>query len=312
MKLADLVAEYVTYKRALGMRFDTDATSLAYFCRQLGDISVASVTVDHVRIYLDGDNPVSSSWIRKRTSLVGLFRFALARRYCCTSPLPRYSPKLPPPLVPYIYSQAELKCLLDVTPKLCTPQASIDALVLRTLVLLLYGACLRLGEARRLTIKDVDLENAVLHVRETKFYKSRLVPLNMQLNTALQQYVSQRDLQFPREPDGPFLCSREGLQLIESTLQGIFRRQCVLANVQRQRDTRYQPRLHDLRHTGAVHRLIAWYRSGADLQRLLPQLATYLGHINLAATQRYLTLTPDLLHEASLRFNTYVMEAHHE
>jgi integrase len=70
--------------------------------------------------------------------------------------------------------------------------------------------------------------------------------------------------------------------------------------------------LHDLRHSGAVHRLIAWYRSGADLQLLLPQLSTYLGHIDLAATQRYLTLTPDLLNEASKRFESYALEKHYE
>jgi len=75
--------------------------------------------------------------------------------------------------------------------------------------------------------------------------------------------------------------------------------------VQRQDLCRYQPRLHDLRHTAAVHRLIAWYRSGEDLQVLLPRLVTYLGHVNLAATQHYLTLTPDLLNEASTRFGRY-------
>lgn len=312
MKLTDLVAEYVTYKRALGMRFNTDAQSLALCCRRLGDVDVESVTVDQVQTYLDGDNPVSSAWRRKRTSLSGLFRFALAREYISASPLPRYSPKLPPPLVPYIYSQVELKRLLDVTPILCTRQVLVDAHVMRTLILLLYGACLRHGEALRLTTKDVDLDQAVLHIRDTKFYKSRLVPLNTQLNRVLKQYMEQRDLKFAREKDGPFFCYRDGRPLIQSTMQAIFRRQCALANIERPRNTRYQPRLHDLRHTGVVHRLIAWYRGGANLQILLPQLATYLGHINLSATQHYLTLTPELLHEASMRFETYAMEAHHD
>jgi integrase len=312
MKLADLVAEYVTYKRALGMRFDTDAKALALFCRRLGDVHVESVTVDQVQTFLDGGIAVSSAWVRKRTTLVGLFRFALARGYSSASPLPCYRPKLPPPLVPYIYSQAELKRLLNVTSRLCTPQVLVDAHVMRTLILLLYGACLRHGEAVRLTLRDVDLEQAVLYIRDTKFYKSRLVPLNPQLNTVLKQYVEQRDLKFLREPDGPFFCYRDGRPLIQSTMQWTFRRQCILANLQRPENSRYQPRLHDLRHTGAVHRLIAWYRSGANLQLLLPQLATYLGHINLSATQHYLTLTPELLHEASRRFESYAMEAHHD
>jgi site-specific recombinase XerD len=82
--------------------------------------------------------------------------------------------------------------------------------------------------------------------------------------------------------------------------------------VSRHGDSRHQPRLHDLRHAAAVHRLIYWYRQGADVQRLLPQLATYLGHVHISATQRYLTMTPELLHEASQRFERYACGGQHE
>jgi integrase len=84
-----------------------------------------------------------------------------------------------------------------------------------------------------------------------------------------------------------------------------FRRVRRAARVQRDADARYQPRLHDLRHSYTTHRLIAWYRTGADVQRLLPQLSTYLGHKDLASTQRYLTMTADLLQEAGGRFEQY-------
>jgi site-specific recombinase XerD len=77
--------------------------------------------------------------------------------------------------------------------------------------------------------------------------------------------------------------------------------------VHRNDGARYQPRLHDLRHSFAVHRLVSWYRQGADVQRLLPQLSTYLGHVHVASTQHYLTMTPELLQEASLRFELYAM-----
>jgi integrase/recombinase XerD len=77
------------------------------------------------------------------------------------------------------------------------------------------------------------------------------------------------------------------------------------AKIQRESSARYQPRIHDIRHSAAVHRVIAWYRAGADVQRLLPQLATYLGHVDIAGTQRYLTMTAELLDEASLRFERY-------
>jgi len=311
MRLSNGVAEYVTYKRALGMRFNCEARIFASFCRYLGDVSMASIANERVRAYLDGEMPVSSYWQRKHTALAGLYRFALARGYVTTSPFPFTCPRLPPPLVPYIYSRVELKQLLDATPAVCGRRVPFDPYVLRSLLLLLYGACLRPSEGCHLTMKDVDLDQAVLCIRTSKFYKTRLVPLGKDLNTALRQYVRQRNLAHADNPDASFFCFRDDRALSKSAVGNAFRRLRAVTDVARQDGARYQPRLHDLRHTGVVHRLVAWYRHGANVQRLLPQLATYLGHVDLCATQRYLTLTPELLHEASLRFERYAMETHH-
>ena len=313
MKLSELVAQYVSHKRALGMRFNSEAETLASFCHQLdGDIDVVSVTVEQVQDFLTGNRPLTNHWGKRRSVLDCLFRFALSRGYATASPLPRYSPKLPPPLTPYIYSQEELKRLLDVTSATCSSHAPLDAYVLRALILILYGACLRHGEALRLTMRDVNLDEAVLHIRESKFYKSRLVPLGADLNSAMERYARQRNQRFGQEPDAPFFCFRDGRPLSQSAVRRAFQRQRILANIRREGGASCQPRLHDLRHAGAVHRLISWYRSGADLQLLLPQLATYLGHIDLAGTQRYLILTPELLREASARFEAYALEKHNE
>jgi site-specific recombinase XerD len=313
MKLSELVAQYVSHKRALGMRFDFEAATLAAFCRRLdGDIDVISVTVEQVQDFLTGNRPLTNHWSKRRSVLDCLFRFALSRGHVTTSPLPRYCPKLPLPLTPYIYSKEELKRLLDVAPAACNSRVMLEAYVLHALLLILYGACLRHGEALRLTMQDVDLDNAVLCIRESKFYKSRLIPLGADLNGAMQRYTRQRNQSFGNEPNTPFFCFRDGRPLNQSAVRRAFQRQRILANVRREGGPASQPRLHDLRHSGAVHRLIAWYRSGADLQLLLPQLSTYLGHIDLAATQRYLTLTPDLLNEASKRFEAYALEKHYE
>ncbi|MCG5078976.1 tyrosine-type recombinase/integrase [Paraburkholderia tagetis] len=313
MKLSELVAQYVSHKRALGMRFDFEAATLASFCHRLGgNIDVESVTVEQVQDFLTGNRPLTNHWSKRRSVLDCLFRFALSRRYVTVSPLPRYSPKLPPPLTPYIYSQEELKRLLDVASAACSPHVPLDAYVLRALILILYGACLRHGEALRLTMQDVNLDEAVLYVRESKFFKSRLVPLGADLNGAMQRYARQRNQKFGQTPDAPFFCFRDGRPLTQTAVRRAFQRQRILANIQREGGASCQPRLHDLRHAGAVHRLISWYRCGADLQLLLPQLATYLGHIDLAGTQRYLTLTPELLNEASERFEAYALETHHE
>ena len=313
MKLSELVSQYVSYKRALGVRFDSEAATLAAFCRRLdGNIDVLSVTVEQVQDFLTGNRPLTNHWSKRKSVLDCLFRFALSRGHTTVSPLPRYCPKLPPPLAPYIYSEEELKRLLDVAAAACNSRVKLEAYVLRALILILYGACLRHGEALRLTMQDVDLDDAVLHIRESKFYKSRLIPMGADLNGAMQLYARQRNQVFDKEPDAPFFCFRDGRPLNQSVVHRAFQRQRILANVRREGGPTCQPRLHDLRHSGAVHRLIDWYRCGADLQLLLPQLSTYLGHIDLASTQRYLTLTPDLLNEASKRFEAYALEKHHE
>jgi integrase len=190
--------------------------------------------------------------------------------------------------------------------------ALLDAPTLRTSVLLLYGAGLRLGEALALNVADVDLNRAVLIVRQTKFYKTRIVPLGHELAQVLVDYRRWRDRRYPSDPQAPFFCLRNGRRAHHKVIERTFRLLCGIAHVSRDGGPRRQPRLHDLRHAAAVHRLIQWYRAGADLQYLLPRLATYLGHRNLSSTQRYLTLTPELLCEASRRFQRYALENSHD
>jgi site-specific recombinase XerD len=214
-----------------------------------------------------------------------------------------------PAFVPYIYSEAELRRLLEAVPAACAGRVSVDGDVYRTLLLLLYGAGLRISEALALNTSDVDLADATLRIRETKFFKTRIVPLGADLTKVLTAYADKRNADMAARPDAPFFCFRDGRRLSRSAAQGAFRRLRACANISREGGPYRQPRLHDLRHSAAVHRLIAWYRKGADLQDLLPKLSTYLGHVNLSATQRYLTTTPELLREASLCFERYGLEA---
>src|SRR5207248_11623054 len=182
----------------------------------------------------------------------------------------------------------------------------------RMLILLLYGAGLRISEALSLTLANVDLPAGILTIRESKFYKTRLVPMSPALTAAVGTYMAQRAEEHSSESDTALFLTRTAIPLARHTAENIFRRLRVRAGVLCHDGGRYQPRLHDLRHAAAVHRLVSWYRQGADVQRLLPQLATYLGHIHIAATQRYLTLTPELLHEASQRFEHYARGGQHE
>ena len=109
-------------------------------------------------------------------------------------------------------------------------------------------------------------------------------------------------------PDTPFFTTRAGATLSVATVDALFRRLCAHAGVTRSDGGRYQPRLHDLRHTFAVHRLLSWYRQGLDVQNLLPHLSVYLGHVSIAGTKVYLSMTPELLSEASTRFERYAQK----
>jgi integrase len=169
---------------------------------------------------------------------------------------------------------------------------------------------MRVGEALRLRLVDVDLDRGMITIRGTKFYKSRLVPLGADVVQVLRKYLATpgRWNQHYR----PLFQSRQHKRLGHSTIDANFRRLCILAGVRRSDMSSRQPRLHDLRHTFAVHRLTEWYRTGANVQLLLPALSTYLGHADLHSTQCYLTMTPELLAEANRRFQYWVYGGCHE
>ena len=122
----------------------------------------------------------------------------------------------------------------------------------------------------------------------------------------LKKYVKKRTVASSTD-ELPFFTSRTGERLNQNTFTKLFRRLCIHAGITRE-NARYQPRLHDLRHTFAVHRLTTWYQQGADVQRLLPKLSTYLGHVNISGTQVYLSMTPELLRAAGNRFAQYAAE----
>lgn len=311
MMLSVLAVQYVAHKQSMGMRFHTEARTLQSFCRTMGDILVAEIAVDRVQAFIAGAGPVTRFWHRKHEVLRGFYRFAMARGYAASSPLPRIIPK-PPQFVPYIFSQEEIQRLLDATACCENPRSKLQPYTLRMLLLLLYGAGLRIGEALFLTLANVDLPAGILTIRESKFYKTRLVPMSPALTGILATYMEQCAKEHPVKPDAMLFLTRGGNPVVRHTAENIFSRLRVRAGVIRNDGGRYQPRLHDLRHAFAVHRLVSWYRQGADVQRLLPQLATYLGHLHIAATQRYLTMTPELLREASQRFERYAREEQHD
>lgn len=307
MKLAKVIDKYLIFKRAMGMKYKSESGILFSFHRYIGNVHINNITTEQIRIYLDRTKHYSGFWKKKYTTLSSLYRFAISRHYANVSPLPKNHPQILSQFTPYIYSKEELKQLLNNTSIVCERRSSIEGFVLRALILLLYGACLRHQEALQLTMNDVDLKEGILHIRETKFYKTRIVPVGKDLLKELKRYNLMRNKIYQHGLTSPFFCFKNGQALSQSAVRSTFRRLRIQANVSRSDKTICQPRLHDLRHTGAVHRLTAWYHNQEDLNRLLPLLSVYLGHIGLESTRHYLTLTPELLNEASLRFERFAV-----
>lgn len=306
MNTSDLITLYLAVRRAHGVQIHSGARVLRQFARETGDRPLREVTPQAVAAFLRGHGELSAAWTMKFSVLTGLYRFAMARGYVVASPLPEIRPKLPPSQTPYVYSHDELERLLDATAAVKSPLSRLQATTYRTLLLILYGAGLRISEAIGLTVADADLARRVLIVRNTKFYKTRLVPIGPQLASVLTAYYEQRStLPMPTGQDSAFLCTRSGRCLAYPEVITRFQRIRLAAGIVCPPGELRPPRLHDLRHTAAVHRVLAWYRSGKDVQQILPHLATYLGHASIASTQRYLQMTPELLQEASGRFAAY-------
>jgi site-specific recombinase XerD len=305
MTLADAIANYIDLNQSMGMRFHVDEAMLKAFHRHVGEVDLAAVSPDVVVAFLQPRRRITSTWLMKHRALRRFYQHGITRGLVARSPVPTVIPRVTETFVPHIYSDEELRRLLaGVEAHQARARCTIAAPTFRAFLLLLYGTGLRLGEALALRREDVDLRAGMILIREAKFYKSRHLPIGPTLTRALAEYVDA--VPAWRGPASPaFFVNRRGGSIPHQTVWWNFASLRARVGV--------QGRVHDLRHTFAVHRLLAWYREGADVQRCLPYLSTYLGHARIACTQRYLTMIPELLEQASRRFETYARgEVGHE
>lgn len=205
--------------------------------------------------------------------------------------------------VPHIYSRQEVHRIMAAS-RWIRSRHPLRPAVFSTLVGCLYATGLRIGEALRLTLADVDLKQRLVLVRLTKFKKTRYVPLSPSVSAQLARYAHQRRRAgFSQEPTAPFFVSATGQRYHAPTFTTTF-----LAIIRRLglRGPRGRgPRIHDFRHSFAVSRLLAWHRSGANLLAKLPILSTYLGHTTVSGTEVYLHATAELLQSAGKRFHDH-------
>jgi integrase/recombinase XerD len=306
MRLSEVIDAYIAMKTSLGMSFDSARRLLRQFSREIGNPAIGEVQAEAVATFLRGRGALNATWGLRYRVLSGFYKFAISRGHAHRSPLPGNIPKLPPQQSPYVYSIDELRRLLEATSVVHVHSTPLQAPMYRTLLILLYGSGLRIGEALHLTLRDVDVVERIITVRDTKFFKTRLVPIGPKLAGELAVYIQRRrQLPLPLGDDSRLFTTKTGRGWPYPHVITLFQKVRRAAGIGRATGECRPPRIHDIRHTAAVHRVVTWYRTGRDVQRLLPRLATYLGHVDIKSTQRYLHMTTDLLQEASQRFAEY-------
>jgi len=205
---------------------------------------------------------------------------------------------------PYIYSLQEVRSII-ASARQIGPVGSLRPAVVSTLIGLLYGTGLRIGEALKLTLGDINLKNRVLTIRETKFKKSRYVPLSPSMAHHLSMFLHQRKAAgFSMAPTAPVFVNPNGRAYGQPRIATIFLdiiRRLGLRGPKGERG----PRVHDFRHAFAVNRLVLWYREGVNLATKLPLLSTYLGHTTTTSTEVYLQATAELMERTGKRFHDH-------
>ena len=258
---------------------------------------------------------VAQRWIKSMAHLSSgsrMNRIGVLRQFCLylryfdrrTCVIPRAFLPHRSRLVPHIYSPGEIRRIMTAARRI-GPVGSLRPAVVATLVGLLFSTGLRIGEAVKLTLADVDLDRRLLRIRRTKFRKSRFVPLSPSAARHFAAYLRRRRrADLSTDSTSRVFVSLHGRPLSTSNFNNLFLallRQLGLRGQQGQRGAR----VHDARHTFCVHRLLAWHRSGANLLAKLPALSTYLGHTSVSGTQTYLHATAELLESVGDRFHAH-------
>jgi integrase/recombinase XerD len=290
--------DYLRLRRSLGHRMAEAAWLLPDFVAFLDERGQSTVTVQ-----------AALAWVRLREGEV--VTTVSPRRITAVRGFARYlsgidaDTEIPPMgLVPYrarwrppfLYSDADITALITATDAIKQP---FRAATYRTLLGLLASCGLRVGEAIGLDSDDIDWAQGVLLIRESKFGKSRLVPVHDTVMRVLRDYHLLRRETAPRPADPAFFLSRTRRRLLYAVVSPTFRQLVTAAGVGV--DAPRPPRLHDLRHTFAIRTLLHWYRTGDNVQAKIPSLSTYLGHREPAHTYWYLSAAPELLALAAAR-----------
>ncbi len=302
--LKQALKDYIDVRRSLGFQLRHPASLLRKFVEFLHAAGSPYITTSlAIRWATQPSNAEPATWARR----LGMVR-QFAIWYSAIEPhteipssslLPSRRRRKPP----YIYSDEEVAKILSRTQQLQSSKG-FRARTFTTLFGLMVATGMRVNEVVGLDRSDVDLDGSVLHIRKTKFRKSRYVPIHATTAAALRQYARVRDRLFCAPPTPAFFISEHGRRIPSQMAHYNFAK--VSQRIGLRVPAKYHghgPRLHDLRHRFATRTLIQWYRAGLDVERELPKLSTYLGHVHVSDTYWYLEAVPELLRLATERLS---------
>ena len=302
--LRTLLDEYLATRRALGVRLEEAGRLLEQFVAFARRHEAPFVTTELAFRWATQSNHAQPAHWAKRLGLVrGFARYANAVN-------PQH--QIPPQGLiahryrrprPYIYSDREVADLIAAARGL-SGTTGLRPFTYATLLALLAVTGMRTGEILYLDRDDVDLANGVLTVRDGKFGKSRHIPLHESTSPALERYAARRDCLCPAPRDPAFFLNESGTRMTGSTLRWTFVRLSRQTGLRQPAKSNGDgPRLLDMRHSFAVGTLVQWYRDGVDVERHIPRLATWLGHVHVSDTYWYLSATPELMQAAARRLD---------
>jgi integrase/recombinase XerD len=284
--------DYLRIRRRLGFAMPQDGRMLEGFVEFLDRAGAQRITTESALAWARLPVDVHPfTWRQRLTVARGFARYLATVDPASEVPATDLLPERRPRIAPYVYSEQEIAALMAAARGL---RPALRAARHETLIGLLAVTGCRPGEALGLDRADVDLDNGVVHVRAGKNNKQRQVPLHPSTISALRAYAGLRDAHFPTPSTPAFFLSARGRRMGREELNATFItlvRQIGLEG----RGSRARPRPHDLRHAFAVHTLLDWYQAGEDVDRQMPLLSTYLGHVDPASTYWYLEAVPELL-----------------
>jgi integrase len=299
------LTEYLSVRRALGFKLYKDGLCLAQFVHFAEVEGVAFITRDlALRWATQPARATPAHWASRLTMVRQFARYCSALDARTEIPPVGLLPFRSKRKQPYLYNDQEITRLLHAAEQLTSPRG-LRAVTCTTVFGLLAVTGMRISEPIALDRCDVDLEQGALTIRESKFGKSRWLPVHSTTRMALQRYSERRDQLFPSVLTASFFISERATRLTQWAVRATFVKLSHQIGLRSPQDHyRYGPRLHDFRHRFAVRTLLNWYRAGVDVEQRLPVLAAYLGHAHVKDTYWYLSAIPELLALAAQRLES--------